>query len=173
MYALVNNQTIEHYPYSISRLRKDNPNTTFPRRPDPELLAQWNVHPVQPTDRPAYGITKNTTEGTPYYEDGVWKQVWNVTDATPEEIEQRLQSKREHIAVSRFQAFAALDEFDLLDATESIISSEHFPTRCRLAWKNATEFRRLSPTVLQVAAELELSDEQLDELFAFAETVEA
>jgi hypothetical protein len=43
----------------------------------------------------------------------------------------------------------------------------------RLAWEDAREFRRHSPTVLAMAAELNLTDAQIDQLFITAAAIEA
>ena len=45
MYVKANNGVAEIYPYSIGLLRKDNPNTSFPKNPSDELLAEWGVFP--------------------------------------------------------------------------------------------------------------------------------
>jgi hypothetical protein len=89
MYILAPNQTVEKYPYSIGELRRDNPNTSFPRTTDDALLAEWNVFPVQITEYPQVGHTKNVAEGTPVFQGGEWIQVWNITDASADEIAQR------------------------------------------------------------------------------------
>ena len=43
----------------------------------------------------------------------------------------------------------------------------------RLAWTDAQEFRRTSPTVLSMAGSLGLTEEQLDALFTTAAGIEA
>ena len=52
MHALIINQQVEKYPYSIGQLRKDNPQVSFPKNPGDELMASFNVVRVQPTDFP-------------------------------------------------------------------------------------------------------------------------
>ena len=97
------------------------------------------------------------------------------TDDTPDwqPVYPSLEQKRELMVVSRFQAKAALARSDLLDTVESLMASEAATLECRLAWQDAIEFRRLSPTMLQMAAALGLTDEQLDDLFELAATIEA
>jgi hypothetical protein len=73
------------YPYSIAQLKQDNPQTSFPSEIPNALLAEFGVYPVEPTAYPTVGFDKNVTEGQPELVDGVWKQVWSVTDATTEE----------------------------------------------------------------------------------------
>jgi len=90
MQILAPNGTAETYPYSIGQLRKDNPQVSFPKNPTDTLLASYNVFPVTATERPVYDtITQNLTEGTPSRTEGVWTQVWVVSEATPDEVTQR------------------------------------------------------------------------------------
>lgn len=90
MYIKVNNGIIEKYPYSIGELRKDNPQTSFPKNPSESLLAEWNVYPVKQIDRPIYdAITQNITEGNPIKLNDEWVQNWIVFEATSEEIAER------------------------------------------------------------------------------------
>lgn len=90
MFIKLNNKKIEKYPYSISELKKDNPQISFPNYPSEKLLAEWQVFPVVKTDQPIFdNITENISEGSPIFDGTIWKQVWIVTDASPEEIEQR------------------------------------------------------------------------------------
>jgi hypothetical protein len=42
----INNQVV-HYPYSLGRLRKDNPHTSFPKQPNLAGLAEFDVYPVR------------------------------------------------------------------------------------------------------------------------------
>ena len=116
MYILAPNQTIEKYPYSIGELRRDQPNTSFPRNPDDKLLASWNVFPVERTDYPQVDHTKNVTEGTPALQDGKWVQVWNITDATAEEVEQRTEQQADAVRTERNAKLSASDWTQVADA---------------------------------------------------------
>lgn len=98
MYVKITNEQVEIYPYSIGQLRKDNPNTSFPKIPPPERLAEWGVHPVTPVDKPQVDHTKNVTEGDPVQVNGAWLQNWIITDASATEI-----SEREEEAWNRFR----------------------------------------------------------------------
>jgi len=75
--------------------------------------------------------------------------------------------------VSRFQARAALLGAGLLDDVEALMASPATPAIHRLAWTDAVEFRRDSPTIAAVAAALSLSDAQLDGLFTVAAGITA
>lgn len=87
MYVLASNQTVEKYPYSIGDLRKDNPQTSFPKSIPDEVLAQYNVFPLQATEPPAYNpVTQRVEETTPVQSGGQWVQAWVVIDLPPEQV---------------------------------------------------------------------------------------
>jgi len=86
MYIKLKNGSIDKYPYSINQLKQDNKDTSFPNEMLDESLADWDVFPVLPTDSPFVTYKQNLSESTPVNENGVWKQVWNVTDKSVEEI---------------------------------------------------------------------------------------
>ena len=110
MYILAPNQTIEKYPYSIGELRRDNPSTSFPRRPPDEILEQWGVLSVTRTDSPSFDpITQNLTEGTPMFANGQWAQTWVVSDATNREIEQRTEQRLEDTRNQRNRLLSETD----------------------------------------------------------------
>lgn len=76
-------------------------------------------------------------------------------------------------AVSRFQARAALHLAGLLTAVEAHMTDPGTDMLARLAWTDAQEFRRQSPTVLNMAVALGLTEQQLDDLFTVAAGIEA
>jgi len=73
--------------------------------------------------------------------------------------------------ISRFQARAALHQAGYLEQVQTAIESAD--PIVKMAWEDATEFRRNSPTVLTFAETLGLTDEQLDEMFRTAAQIEA
>lgn len=90
MYIKVNNGVIEKYPYSASELMWDNPQVSFPQNISDALLTEWGVLPVTVTEKPQIDHTQNILEGQPQLIDGNWTQIWEVTDASSEEITERL-----------------------------------------------------------------------------------
>lgn len=82
MYAKLNNGTIEKYPYSINELRKDNPQTSFPKDIPSALLNEYGVVAVEQTNAPKVDLDKDVVEGLPQLVNGTWKQNWVITNAT-------------------------------------------------------------------------------------------
>lgn len=75
--------------------------------------------------------------------------------------------------VSKFQAKAALLGAGLLSQVEQMMADPAADPLAVLAWQNAQEFRRTSPTVAGMAAALGLDDAALDALFTSAAGIEA
>ena len=71
-------------------------------------------------------------------------------------------------SVTRFQARAALMQAGLLADVEAYMALESTDAFIRLAWTEAQEFNRTSPTVLELASIIGVSDSELDDLFKFA-----
>ena len=74
-----------------------------------------------------------------------------------------LRKRREKMKVTRFQAKAALLQAGLLDDIQVAIDASEDPL-IGLAWSEAG-FERLNPFVMQMQAAIELTDDQLDNLF--------
>ena len=81
-----------------------------------------------------------------------------------------LAAERASMVVSRFQARAALLQNNLLDTASGAIAQAD--AMSQLAWEDAQEFRRNSPLVTSISGALSLTDEQLDDLFRLAQTIE-
>jgi hypothetical protein len=88
MYIKIKNNLVEKYPYSISELKNDNPQTSFPETISDKTLAEFNVYKVTQIEKPVITYKQNLIEGTPVNENGVWKQTWTITDKDSTEIEE-------------------------------------------------------------------------------------
>jgi hypothetical protein len=75
--------------------------------------------------------------------------------------------------VTRFQALAVLAQADYLDTIWTYIDSLPRSDITRLAFENATEWERTSPTLATLATMLNLTSEQVDDLFIAASNISA
>lgn len=116
MYALINNNAIVIYPYSLSQLHQDNPQTSFPADMPDERLADWSVYPVVKTNPPNYdSLLQNLIEDTPIKINDVWTQAWKITSASQEEIDLRKQEIKKQISQKvqqRLDNFAQTRQYD-------------------------------------------------------------
>lgn len=115
-YVKINNEVVEKYPYTLFDLRKDNQNVSFPREPRSETLARFNIFEVSLAEKPEVDYTKNVAEGVPQKIDGVWTQVWDITDATSSQISERTDMEAEEVRYQRNHKLAASDWTQVADA---------------------------------------------------------
>ena len=80
--------------YTITDLRRDNPDTSFPIFPSDDALVSFNVYPCQSVEQPTVDYTKTVSLGDPVLSTDGWVQVWNISDATSEEIYTRVEECR-------------------------------------------------------------------------------
>jgi len=66
------------FPYTLGNLRRDNPQTSFPKNISNELLAEYNVYPVQQNSAPDFDSKTHNVRQTVELVDGAWAQVWLV-----------------------------------------------------------------------------------------------
>jgi hypothetical protein len=115
MYIKTTNGAYEK-PYSIGQLRKDNPNTSFPKYPTDALLAEWGVYPVQSAPKPDYNpSTQKVIEGHPINQAGSWVQTWQVVPLSADEIAERLKNLQDSIisgTQQRLDQFAQARNYD-------------------------------------------------------------
>jgi hypothetical protein len=126
---------------------------------------------------PTAGPGQVVVEGD--YADGTWK--WDDAPVKKSQAEMDAflmpppptYTPRPVLVVSRFQARAALHMAGLLPAVEELMADPETDMLSKLAWTDATEFRRNSPTLQTTAVALGLTEAQLDGLFANAATIVA
>lgn len=93
MFAKIENNVIVKYPYSWDQLRDDNPNTSFAIPMDDETALSYGLVRVITTQKPSVSYAENVTEGKPVFDNGMWKQSWNVEPASDEDIVARLENR--------------------------------------------------------------------------------
>ncbi len=144
-----------------------NPDGTIPQGTDVAALEAAGVLFVVPTPPHTPSAGMELYEGHPSQDvEGIWRQVWLERPiisppATPPDV------------VSMRQARLALFEFGVLGDVDSAIASMPEPDRttAQISWEYSTEVRRNDVLVTQLAAALDLTDAQVDDLFQTAATL--
>ena len=110
-YVKIKDDEIEVYPYSIHRIRKDNPNTAFPTTLTDELLAHWNIFPVSIVDVPEYDANTQyvKTSATPVLIDDVWTLQQEVVDKSDEQIQAESVNKSKSVRQGRDRLLSECD----------------------------------------------------------------
>jgi len=153
--------------FSDTQIRNLHKTSILPT-PLPDTVGDYSRLTYTPVPTPADGY--RVEKGARELIDDKWTTTWVSVEMTPEEIEAARKAKVPQ-SVSRFQARAVLHAYDLLETVNTMM--ETADPIAKLAWQDAQEFRRTSPTVLAMAGALALSDLQLDEMFVAAAGIEA
>jgi len=108
MFVKTTNGQLDQYPYTVGNLRRDNRNTSFPKRPSDEMLAEWGVYPVVKDDEPTVQDAQIAVlDEAPELVNGVWTLGWTVRDKTPEELAEDTKQKKAAIKTRRDEAINA------------------------------------------------------------------
>jgi hypothetical protein len=132
-------------------------------------LAARGVFPLEyaePTIEPA----QIAIPVEPQLVDGAWTQMWDVRDATPDELAARAAAVKALVPrqVSRRQARQALLLHGLLDQVPVKIVAIEDPTERGLAqieWEDSQVFERNRPLLISIGASIGLDSDGLDALF--------
>jgi len=121
MFVKANNGVAEKFPYTIGELRRDNPDTSFPKTISDSLLVDFGVFTVSESAMPSYDPMTQSVEraALPTLVNGVWAWGWDVTALTAEQIAARDAAKAASIRRERDSLLAATDWTALSDVTMS------------------------------------------------------
>ena len=88
MYVKISNGTVEQYPYTLGDLRRDNPNTSFPKNMPSEALQEWGMYKVVVQATPSYDeATQNVVVADqPTLVNGTWTRVVTIEDKSADEL---------------------------------------------------------------------------------------
>ena len=109
--------------YTVAQLKKDNKNTSFPKKLSNDLLASFGVYPAVVAEQPSFN---NETHGASLKDtatevDGVWTYGWTITEYT----ESQLAAGEAALALDvREQRNAKLTETDWIGLSDVTMSSD-------------------------------------------------
>ena len=115
MYVRLNEDgTVKNYPYTLTDLRFDCPNVSFPIDIPADELAAYGVYSVVPRTPPTVDYTKNLSDSVEFLA-GVWVQLWVVTEASDEEKSKRLANAWSMVRAQRDYLLSGSDWTQLSD----------------------------------------------------------
>jgi hypothetical protein len=112
MLIKVNKDGTTEYPYTASKLKKENPDTSFPSQLSTELMESFGVFKVTtPMPIPEHDFKTHIAFVTenPELVDGSWVANWEIVALTKEEKENQ---ENEHAWINRNKRAGILDETD-------------------------------------------------------------
>ena len=121
MYVKIVNNSIDEYPYTLEKLRKDNPKTSFPKSISNSMLEDWGVYPVTVLDQPS--ITErtqtNAQNAAPTLVDSVWTLGWTTSNKNADAIAEYDSLIAAATRVERNTFLSQTDFYALSDVTMS------------------------------------------------------
>ena len=119
MFVKATNDQIDQYPYTVGDLRRDYPNTSFPKRLSDETMAAYGMFPVEHDETPAYDrLTQRIVHSNePVLKDGKWLITKTVVALTPEQIADKNEAKAKEVRRTRDNLIADTDWMALSDNT--------------------------------------------------------
>lgn len=102
MYVLYKNG-VKQYPYTLTDMVYANPNTSFPTPITDDVAAQFGVFPVQEVTPPSYNYATQNLSSDAVLQGSSWVQVWTVTSASSDEIQQRRTGQEASVRAQRDQ----------------------------------------------------------------------
>jgi hypothetical protein len=95
MFIKLTNGTPE--TYTIGQLRRDNPQTSFPKDIPAEILADYSVYKVRQVSAPQIDNKTHKHTQSVAQVDGVWTQVWTAVELPLEQAETNVRAHRGHL----------------------------------------------------------------------------
>jgi hypothetical protein len=87
MLVKIINDAVDTFPYSVRKLKEENPNTSFLKEMPPEALAEWGVYRVETATKPTPAPSQTAVPAdSPALVDSVWTLGWTVRDWTADEL---------------------------------------------------------------------------------------
>ena len=119
MHVKITNGTVDTYPYNVGQLRRDNPNTSFPKQLPDEMLESYGVMPVTVAGRPSVEerTQKVKQASSPSLVDGAWTIGWTTSSKTAEETQAWDDSMASSNRTKRDTLLAETDWMALSDVT--------------------------------------------------------
>jgi len=119
MYVKITNGTVDTYPYNVGQLRRDNPNTSFPKSISNAILEGYGIHSVTIATEPT--ITNrtqiNSQNNTPTIVDSTWTLGWTTTNKTTDQITTYDNEVASNNRTTRNTLIAETDFYALSDVT--------------------------------------------------------
>ncbi len=80
MFVKVTNGQPSKYPYTLGDLRRENPQTSFPKQVPASVLESYGVYPVQQKPAPRFDNKTHRMSDSVQFVDGAWTQHWEASE---------------------------------------------------------------------------------------------
>ena len=127
MFVKATNGTVDQYPYTVGDLRRDYPNTSFPKTVPTATMAAYGMYPVSYEAAPDYDPLTHRLQhsSVPSLIDGEWKLTKTVVALTAEELQAKADAKAVEMRADRDGRLAETDWWASTDLTMSAEQTQY------------------------------------------------
>lgn len=127
MFVKITNGQVAAYPYTVGQLRRDNPNTSFPKNVPEATMAAFGMFPVGYEAAPDFDPMTHRIEHSnlPVLKDGKWVLAKTVVALTAEQIADRDAAMATEVRNRRNELLAATDYLALTDTTMTLEMTQY------------------------------------------------
>ena len=166
--------------HTQGEIRRMNANVSLPRVWKQATLDGLGVDPILEGERPEPAEYELVVKDAVAEVNGNWTQTYKTApmftatdDATVDEQiaeyeASKLQKRREGMTVSNVDLRLALNDAGVYGSVEGAMAKSTNTTELEIQWNFSSTVNRLDPWVIEIATALDMSDDQLDELFSKA-----
>lgn len=121
MFAKITNGAVDKFPYTVGQLRRDNPNTSFPKQISETTMLDFGMVVVSEVPAPEFDPMTHFAEWGPVPElqEGRWVLLPTVREYSEEQIAERDAAKAAEVRSQRDRLLAETDWMALSDVTMS------------------------------------------------------
>lgn len=113
----INSDGTQVYPYGLTDLRREYPNTSFSEQPLPEELSHYNVFYVEPTAQPDLGRYQKYAFSVVFAGNDLYKEDWVAVDMDAAERAATDQAKGDVVRNTRTRLLLESDWTQLPDVS--------------------------------------------------------
>lgn len=149
MYIKITNGSIDQFPYTVGKLRRDNKNVSFPKQVSASDMAEFGMYPVTTLDEPNYNIRTEvlSQNSEPTLVSEVWTLGFTVSNKSTDDIaaydlQAAAIAREERDALLAATDFYALSDVSMSDAMttyrsdlRAVPAQADFPTT--ISWPTA------------------------------------
>ena len=112
----INADGTKAYPYGLTELRREYPNTSFSTNPSPEELSHYNVYYVEPSAQPELGRYQKLQFDIEYAGNDLYREQWTAVEMSAEEKQLKDDTQAGSVRLMRNKLLAECDWTQLDDA---------------------------------------------------------
>jgi len=100
LFVKLTNGQPDQFPYSVGHIRRDNPQTSFPKQIPNSILQSYDVYEVIELDKPDYDpLVQTLVRGTPVYNNDKWEVSYTTASKSDADAKASVRNQRDRLLI--------------------------------------------------------------------------